>query len=211
MKNVYGKRQHLFWSARDSYSAINGYRGVLYRNNTYPTGNDDKSMRTNVCYQYGTSRTTRYTVNDILKDALKKNGVTKLGILKTITWRYFPRYSPADIQGGILWDTLKIQGKYGMWYAGASVIFESVKSVVEYNKLLVRLMEPIKKTNDEVGADTIDYMAVRVPKINAAYGDDDENYNTGVEDQTDPVVNDYPANNDHDNANNDHDNAELYD
>ena len=29
-----------------------------------------------------------------------------------------------------------------MWYAGSSVIFESVKSVVECNKLFVRLMKP---------------------------------------------------------------------
>ena len=34
-----------------------------------------------------------------------------------------------------------MQGKYGIWYAGSSVSFESVKSVVEYNKILTSNMD----------------------------------------------------------------------
>ena len=147
VRNVYGKQDDLLWSVRDPYSSVNGYKGALYQNNTYPTGNDGKSMRTTVCYQYGLSRPNRNRVNQILKNAFKQNGATKVNILKTAIWRYFPRFSPVDSQRGILWDILDIQGKYGIWYAGSSVIFESVKSVVEYNKLLVRSMQPIKKTN----------------------------------------------------------------
>ena len=33
------------------------------------------------------------------------------------------------------------QGVHGMWYAGSSVIFESVPAVMEYNELLLRQME----------------------------------------------------------------------
>ena len=34
-----------------------------------------------------------------------------------------------------------MQGKHGIWYAGSSVSFESVKSVVEYNKILLSNMD----------------------------------------------------------------------
>ena len=33
------------------------------------------------------------------------------------------------------------QGVHGMWYAGSSVIFESVPAVMEYNELLLRQMD----------------------------------------------------------------------
>ena len=33
------------------------------------------------------------------------------------------------------------QGVDGIWYAGSSVIFESVPAVMEYNELLLRQME----------------------------------------------------------------------
>ena len=61
------------------------------------------------------------------------------------TWRYFLHYSAAHMEQGYLWRILEMQGKYGMWYIGSSVSFESVKSVVEYNKLLVRNMIMPKK------------------------------------------------------------------
>ena len=47
------------------------------------------------------------------------------------------------MESGILWRILELQGRYGMWYAGSSVRFESVKSVVEYNKILVSNMQNI--------------------------------------------------------------------
>ena len=68
---------------------------------------------------------------------------TNITLAKMIQWRYFPRYSTEDIESGILWRILEMQGKYGMWYTGSSVIFESAKSVAEYNDLLVENMAPI--------------------------------------------------------------------
>lgn len=48
---------------------------------------------------------------------------------------------------GYLWRILEMQGKYSMWYIGSSVCFESVKSVIEYNELLVRNMQrPSERT-----------------------------------------------------------------
>ena len=60
-------------------------------------------------------------------------------------WRYFPHYSSKKLTDGVLWDILEMQGKHKMWYIGSSVSFESLKSVVEYNKLLLSLMKPISK------------------------------------------------------------------
>ena len=34
-----------------------------------------------------------------------------------------------------------MQGRNNMWYGGSSVSFESVKSVLEYNNLLLRQMK----------------------------------------------------------------------
>ena len=34
-----------------------------------------------------------------------------------------------------------LQGSGDIWYAGSSVVFETVRSVMEYNRLLVRQME----------------------------------------------------------------------
>ena len=42
--------------------------------------------------------------------------------------------------GGRLWDIFSMQGKYRTWYLGSSVCYESVKSVMEYNKLIMRQM-----------------------------------------------------------------------
>ena len=40
------------------------------------------------------------------------------------------------------WDVFGMQGQQRTWYAGSSVSFESVRSVMEYNKLLLKQMVP---------------------------------------------------------------------
>ena len=47
-----------------------------------------------------------------------------------------------QIQEGRIWDIFSMQGQHRTWYSGASVSFESVKSVMEYNKLLLRQFIP---------------------------------------------------------------------
>ena len=56
-----------------------------------------------------------------------------------ITWPYFKRYSTTDIEQGVLWKIIDMQGKYGMWYLGSSVSFETVKAVMEYDRMLIRM------------------------------------------------------------------------
>ena len=129
------------WSQRDSYAAIRShYKGILYQNNSLPNGNDGKSTRTNIVYQLSYKNTAKQHIKTILIKHFEKIGGTDIKVIKMKTWRYFPHYSPAHMEQGYLWRILEMQGKYGMWYIGASVSFESVKSVVEYNKLLLRKM-----------------------------------------------------------------------
>ena len=46
------------------------------------------------------------------------------------------------MEAGRLWDVFRMQGRNGIWYSGASVSHESIRSVMEYNKLLVKNMVP---------------------------------------------------------------------
>ena len=46
------------------------------------------------------------------------------------------------MQEGRLWDVFSMQGRSRTWYIGSSVSFESIRSVMEYNNLLVRNMLP---------------------------------------------------------------------
>ena len=66
---------------------------------------------------------------------------SKMDILKTIPWNYFYKWSPYELSDGNHWKAFNIQGMQRTWYAGASVCFESVKSVIGYNTLLLKQSE----------------------------------------------------------------------
>ena len=66
---------------------------------------------------------------------------THLEFIHTKEWEYFYKWSPEDLQKGNHWKVFNMQGRHGIWYAGASVSFESVKDVMEYNNLLLRQSE----------------------------------------------------------------------
>ena len=63
-------------------------------------------------------------------------------ILRTISWEYFYRWSPGEMKEGRLWDVISLQGRSRTWYIGSSVSFEAIRSVMEYNNLLLRNMVP---------------------------------------------------------------------
>ena len=44
------------------------------------------------------------------------------------------------MESGRLWDVFSEQGRRGLWYCGSSVSHESIRGVMEYNKLLLRNM-----------------------------------------------------------------------
>merc|ERR1711915_1066438 len=75
----------------------------------------------------------------IIVDHFMKNfNASSVEILQTISFKYFPRWSPEDVNRGLHWDVFDKQGRKNTWLTGSSVSFESVKSVLEYNNLLMR-------------------------------------------------------------------------
>ena len=145
IRHTKSKDENIVWAQRDTYAIMRHHYGLLYRGNMYKTGDDRKSMMTSISYQMGSKELSVKKLNKHLKNHFEKIGGTNIDIKRTITWRYFPRYSVKDMEDGILWKILKMQGKYSMWYIGSSVSFESVKSVIEYNKLLLKYMKMPKK------------------------------------------------------------------
>jgi hypothetical protein len=67
---------------------------------------------------------------------------SNIEILSSISQDYFYKWNPHEIEKGNHWKVFEMQGKYRTWYIGASVSSESVKSVMEYNKLRLRQFRP---------------------------------------------------------------------
>jgi hypothetical protein len=71
-----------------------------------------------------------------------KFNASNIEIISSISQEYFYKWNPYEMEKGNHWKVFEMQGKYRTWYIGASVSFESVKSVMEYNKLLLRQFRP---------------------------------------------------------------------
>ena len=140
ISNIENKRECLVWSQRDSYGTLNSLQGPAYQNGTLPGGPDGKFVRTGVAYQYGKRKPSVSKNKQAFYQHFRKLHASHIQIVKQKTWEYFPRFSTQEMATGVLWDILEMQGSRRTWFAGSSVIFESVKSVLEYNKLLVSKM-----------------------------------------------------------------------
>ena len=78
-------------------------------------------------------------IQNVAKRFYMKNfEATDIEFLSTISWPYFYRWNNTDLENLNHWNVFSMQGQKRTWYAGASVSFESVKSVMEYNNLLIR-------------------------------------------------------------------------
>ena len=136
--NVNTKSGHV-WAQRDTFSAVRDFPRDKYQAFETPTGNDRSPIRTTVVYQMTEQGSCPRRLNLYLnlRKTMRNLGASYLNIKVMKTWRYFPRYSIEDLEDGVLWKILEMQGRYGMWYIGSSVSFESVKSVAEYNELIL--------------------------------------------------------------------------
>eukprot|EP00092_Neocalanus_flemingeri_P091632 GFUD01116212.1.p1 GENE.GFUD01116212.1~~GFUD01116212.1.p1 ORF type:complete len:158 (-),score=37.32 GFUD01116212.1:19-492(-) len=106
-------------------------------------GNQSQLLTISVL-QLGKEFQDEKTLNQILQDHYTKGfNATDLEILNTITWPYFPRWSPEETGQARHWQVFNMQGKQKVWYAGSSVSFESIRGVMEYNNLLLRKMNNI--------------------------------------------------------------------
>lgn len=137
--NINSKEESAVWVHRDSYAALNYITDSNYTKGLFPDGPDGQFIQSSVYYQFSKQRPDWATLTRKLKDhVLNTEKVTNFKIKERTIWNYFPRYSVSDMATGILWDIFDLQGEHGMWYIGSSVSFESVKSVVDYNNLLLR-------------------------------------------------------------------------
>ena len=92
--------------------------------------------------QMGKNEISRSSLNEKLVKHYKEGfNVTDVEFIESKTWDYFPRWSRTEMGEGRHWQGFDIQGKNKTCDAWVSVSFESVKSVLEYNNLLLRQMK----------------------------------------------------------------------
>ena len=95
--------------------------------------------RTITVFQMLSKVSNEFESREIVKDHYGNHfNASNIQISHTITRQYCYKWSPEDLSKGYQWEVFKLQGKYRLWYAGASVSYETVKSVLEYNELLFR-------------------------------------------------------------------------
>ena len=106
-----------------------------------------KSRITTV-FQFGKLASNEAMVNEIAR-LHYQNGFnsTDIEIFNTQTWPYFYKWDPVEVSKGNHWKVFEMQGEHRTWYAGASVCFESVKSVMEYNNLLLKQLGNLQHSN----------------------------------------------------------------
>ena len=136
LDNLSKKRDYSVYASRNKLKALRSAGIVPEVSSSYNQSTYGEFL-SEVAYQYSAGRpcNTRRKVSR----HFYTNGATSVTLRKHKVWKYFPHFSTDDAADGILWDILELQGKYKMWYIGSSVSFESLKSVIEYNKLLLSL------------------------------------------------------------------------
>lgn len=144
-EHIKSKKEAEVWASRDSYAVLKNYAGFSYYHGVTPTGNDEEKFRSSVFYQYGREEHTERFLQSKLSLELKEIGVKNCSVVEMVQWPYFNRFSQECIETGCHWRVLDLQGRNKIWFIGASVSFESVKSVSEYNMLLLSRMEKLTK------------------------------------------------------------------
>lgn len=126
----------------ENLNSDKGYNGSLHANVNYqrdlnPAANS--SLESFSILQQSRLELPKLKLNNILEEFYEKGfGANSLEILRTINWEYFYRWTPEEMAEGRIWQVFQMQGKSRTWYSGSSVGFESVRSVVSYNNLLLR-------------------------------------------------------------------------
>ena len=111
--------------------------GCALKNDQYDEMKDSSRITTSL--QLRKTKIGELESNKMLKSHYENGfNTSSLEFLNTITWEYFYKWSPTELSTGNHWRVFNIQGLHRTWYAGASVSFESVKSVMEYNNLLLK-------------------------------------------------------------------------
>ena len=103
----------------------------------------DQNLETCYVLQMAKTQMRERKLNEILVNHYVNGfNASSVEILQTISWPYFYRWSPEEMEKGRLWQVFNMQGKERTWYIGSSVSFEATRSVVTYNDLILRNMVP---------------------------------------------------------------------
>jgi len=101
----------------------------------------ERGLKTSYVLQLGRNYSNEEALNEGLRSFYETGFAAEdIEILNTISWPYFYRWKPEEMEQGAVWNVFDLQGKRRTWFAGASVSFESIRGVMEYNKLLLRQM-----------------------------------------------------------------------
>lgn len=80
-------------------------------------------------------------LEELLREEIAREGGEIANIVLQRTWKYFARYKPNAVRGGLLSRLEDMQGKQNTWYTGATFSHEAVSNIVNYNARLARKMQ----------------------------------------------------------------------
>ena len=103
-------------------------------------GTDGSCTRSGTTNQHGKEKTEEPTLSEIFQKHFTGMNASEIEEIQREMCTHFLRFSPQDMAAGILWDIFDIQGSRRTWFAGSSVVLDSVQSVLEYNIQLVSKM-----------------------------------------------------------------------
>ena len=75
--------------------------------------------------------------NNQLLSFLKNNGATNVKIVETKSYSFFPSYIDRDLNNGMLYTILKMQGKNKIWYIGKGAYLDNPGTMMKYNKMIM--------------------------------------------------------------------------
>merc|ERR1711937_20106 len=128
--------------AMDTYANNRGNEGITYRLNSFQNSadlNDQNQRRKGAVYtQLSKGEPNIATANAVLRNYLQARNGQNVAIQKTVVHKFMPMYTDKDLNNGILYKILKMQGKNNIWYLGKSAFFDDIVSSMAYNKFILQ-------------------------------------------------------------------------
>lgn len=105
------------------------------RPSTHASIQSSPDSKLRVFYHYG-SQDEPFNADaavEKLRSDLARAGISLGSLIHTQRWRYFPRFSPADVAAGCYDRAEELQGKLNTYYLGGALAFESIEHTIGYS------------------------------------------------------------------------------
>lgn len=127
----------------DAYARFNGIPEDDYETRNYDIQGRKADLRAICVFQYGSDDDDAIPSQSELRRTAKEFfevgfNATDVEFLTSVRHEYFPHWTVEQVDQGYHWDLFDMQGKYGLWFIGGGASWDSTKSVMEYNLLLLR-------------------------------------------------------------------------